>query len=170
MGASSWIFPSLFISCHSFFSWKFLHIVSPFNCCCCHKMSWQRAASGRNGFVSSYNSIIVSRSRQELQTVTLHLLSTAGGKNPYILHCLLVLSSNLHSRTVQDSLPRDWWFPSWLCIAISIMKTTPHLTPMACSKANTMPYFIETLFLGVSSLKWKASYHVLRNSQGYEPR
>lgn len=67
----------------------FTYCVSPFNFCCCRKIPRERAASGRNGCVSSYNSIIVSRSRQELQTITSYLLSTAGEKNPYILHCLL---------------------------------------------------------------------------------
>lgn len=175
MGDFSWIFPFLLISCHSFFSWKFLQIVSPFNFCCHHKIPWQRAASGRNGIVSSYNSIVVSRSRQKLQTVTSHLLSTAGGKKKtYILHCLPGLSSNLHSHTVQDSLPRDWWFPSWLCIPISITKTTPHPHPkgMLQSQHNAIFYWdsLPGCVSVVASLKWKASYHVLRNSQMNEPR
>lgn len=86
-----------------------LHTVSSFNFCCCSKIPWQKAASGINGFISSYNSVIVSRSSQELQTVISHFLSIVG-KNPYILECLLVLSLILHSHTVQDSLLRNWCF------------------------------------------------------------
>lgn len=173
MGGSSWIFPFLLISCHSFFSWKFLHIVSPFNFCCCCKIPWQRTASGRNGCVSSYNSIIVSRLRQELQTVTSYLLSTAGGKKSIHSPLLAMLSSNLHSHALQDSLPRDWWFPSWLCIPIPITKTTPHPHPngMLQSQHNGIFYWdsLPGCVSELSSLKWKASHHVLRNSQVYEP-
>lgn len=96
-----------------------------------------------------------------------------GGKNPYILHCLPGLSSNLHSRTVQDSLPRDWWFPPWLCIPISITKTTPHPHPkgMLQSQHNAIFYWdsLPGRVSVVASLKWKASHHVLRNSQVTEP-
>lgn len=163
-------FPFLFISCCSFFSWKFLHIVSHLIAVVVIKCPDKEQPQEEMGLFPLIIPLLWVGQDRNFRPLHHIYCQQQGEKNPYILHCLLVLSSNLHSRTIQDSLPRAWCFPSWLCIPISIMKTTPHPHSNGMLQSQHNAIFYWDSLPGCVKFKWKASYHVLRNSQVYEPR